>query len=88
MIDLELPLKKRTKYYRFFEMLPALMSYGMLILLVVLSLVSPILAAVYLLLIIITVLVKAVGIAGHTISGRNRMHQAQRINWAARLAPL
>jgi len=88
MIDLEQPLKKRTKYYRFFEMLPAILSYGMLILLVVLSLVSPILAAIYLLLIIITVLVKAVGIAGHTISGRNRMHQAQRINWASRLSQL
>lgn len=88
MIDLEQPLKKRTRYYRFFEMLPAILSYGMLILLVVLSLVSPILAAIYLLLIIITVLVKAVGIAGHTISGRNRMHQAQRINWASRLSQL
>jgi uncharacterized membrane protein len=88
MIDLEIPLGERTKSYRFFEMLPAILSYGMLLLLVVLSLVSPILAAVYLLLIIITLLVKAVGIATHTIRGRQRLDRAQRINWHARLAQL
>lgn len=88
MTDLELPLGKRTKSYRFFEMLPALLSYGMLALLVVLSIVSPLAAAVYLLLLIITVLVKAVGIAVHTITGRNRLNRAQNVNWHARLQQL
>lgn len=88
MTDLELPLGKRTKSYRFFEMLPALLSYGMLVLLVVLSIVSPLAAAVYLLLLIITVLVKAVGIAVHTITGRNRLNRAQNVNWHARLQQL
>lgn len=88
MIDLELPLKKRTRAYRFFEMLPGIASYGMIILLVVLSLISPLAAAVYLLLIIITVLVKAIGIAVHTISGRNHMNRAQNISWSGRLAQL
>ena len=46
--DLEIPLGKRSKLYRFFEMLPALISYGMLILLVVLLVFSPFLAAIYL----------------------------------------
>lgn len=88
MIDLELPLGKRTRQYRFFEMLPAILSYGMLLLLVVLSIFSPLLAAIYLLLVIITVLVKAVGIATHTIQGRNRLDRAQKLDWAARLAQL
>lgn len=88
MADLELPLKKRTKLYRFFEMMPALLSYGMLVLLVVLSLISPLAAAVYLLLLIITVLVKAVGIAFHTITGRNRLNQAQTVDWHHRLEQL
>jgi hypothetical protein len=88
MTDLEIPLNKRTRLYRFFEMVPALLSYGMLILLVVLSLISPLAAAVYLLLLIITVLVKAVGIAAHTISGRNRLNQAQMIDWRHRLDQL
>lgn len=88
MIDLEIPLAKRTKAYRFFEMLPAILSYGMLLLLVVLSLFSPLAAATYLLLIIITVLVKAAGIAIHTIQGRNRLDKAQKINWHERLSQL
>lgn len=88
MTDLEIPLSKRTKLYRFFEMVPALLSYGMLILLVVLSLISPLAAAVYLLLIIITMLVKAIGIAVHSITGRNRLNDAQLIDWRRRLNQL
>jgi hypothetical protein len=88
MIDLELPLRKRTKLYRFFEMVPAIVSYGMLLLLIILSLISPLAAAVYLLLLIITVLVKASGIAIHTIAGRSRLSKAQQINWHERLKHL
>jgi cellulose synthase/poly-beta-1,6-N-acetylglucosamine synthase-like glycosyltransferase len=88
MIDLELPLKERTKTYRFLEMLPAILSYGMLLLLVILSMFSPLAAAVYLLLIIITVLVKAIGIAIHTVGGRNRLDKAQKVHWHTRLAQL
>lgn len=88
MIDLELPSKHRTPIYRFYEMLPAILSYGMLLLLVVLSLFSPFAAAVYLLLIIITVLVKAVGIGIHTVTGRDRLDKAQIVNWHARLLQL
>lgn len=88
MIDLELPLEKRTKAYRFFEMLPAILSYGAIFLLVVLSFVSPLAAAVYLLIIIITMLVKAFGIAIHTLAGRSRLDAAQRIHWHERLMQL
>jgi cellulose synthase/poly-beta-1,6-N-acetylglucosamine synthase-like glycosyltransferase len=86
MIDLEIPLGKRTRSYRFFEMLPAILSYGALILLIVLSLVSPLLAAVYLMLIIVTLLVKAVAIAFDTINGRNALEHAQKIDWKERLS--
>ena len=85
MIDLEIPIGKRTKAYRFFEMVPALLSYGALILLVVLSLLSPLIAAVYLMLIIVTLLVKAVGIAYHTIGGRNALEKSKKLNWRKRL---
>ena len=88
MIDLEIPIGKRTLKYRLFEMLPATLSYGALILLVVLSLISPTLAAVYLLIVIITLLVKAVGIAFRTIQGRNRIESAQKVEWNKRLADL
>lgn len=85
MIDLELPLGKRTLKYRLFEILPAVLSYGAFVLLIVLSIVSPLLAAIYLMLIIITVLVKAVGILYHSIRGHSRLIQAQKIDWKARL---
>jgi len=88
MIDLEIPIGKRTLKYRLFEMLPAFLSYGALVLLVLLSLISPTLAAIYLLVVIITLLVKAVGIAFHTIQGHNRLVAAQKVDWKSRLADL
>ena len=89
MEDLELPLgKKRTKAYRFFEMLPALLSYGMILVLIILSLVSPLLAAIYLLVLILTLLVKAVGVAIHTIGGHKRLAGARAIDWQSRLDQL
>ncbi len=86
--DLEIPLGKRTKAYRFFEMLPGLLSYGAIILLIVLSILNPVLAAAYLILIIITTLVKSIGIAVHTMSGRQRLEAAQRVDWHHRLSDL
>lgn len=88
MINLELPLGKRTKLYRFFEILPALLSYGMLVLLIVLSFVNPLWAAIYLLLLIITVFIKSIGIAFHTVQGHSRLVRAQRVDWHARLEQL
>ena len=88
MDNLEIPLGKRTKFYRFFEMLPAMISYGAFILLIVLSIVSPLLAAIYLMIIIIALLVRAVGIIFHTLMGHDRLVKAQRVNWAHRLADL
>lgn len=88
MIDLEIPLGKRTPKYRFFEMLPAVLSYGAFVLLIVLSLLSPILAAVYLLIVIVTLLVKAVGIAFHMIIGNRRLESAQKVDWHSRLDDL
>ena len=88
MTNLEIPLGKRSRAYRFFEMLPAILSYGAILLLIVLSLVSPLAAAVYLLVLIITLLVKAVGIANHTIGGHKRLVDTQKVNWHRRLGEL
>ena len=88
MIDLEIPLKKRTRKYRLFEMLPGLLSWGAILLLIVLSLLSPVLAGIYVLLIIATLLAKAGGIAYHTLVGSRRIDQAQKIHWHGRLMDL
>jgi len=87
-MNTELPLGKRSKKYRFFEMLPAILSYGSLILMFVLSFISPLLAAIYLLFIIVTLLLKAVGIAVHTIVGHNRLEKAEKVDWHKRLTDL
>lgn len=88
MINLEIPLGKRSKMYRFFEMVPAILSYGAFIVLIVLSLVSPLLAAIYLMVIIIALLVRAVGVIYHTLAGHRRLVLAQQVKWAERLAEL
>lgn len=88
MSQIEIPLGKRASAYRFFEMLPALLSYGALVLLVILSLVNPLYAAVYLLIVIITTLIKATGIAYHTIKGHRKLVKAQKVDWKSRLDQL
>ena len=87
-MSIEIPLGKRTKQYRFFEMLPALLSYSMLLLLPLLAWWNAIAASIYLLLIIFTMLVKAVVIAAHTTRGYKRLTEAQKVDWAQRVADL
>ena len=87
-MDLEIPLGKRTRRYRFLEILPSLLSYGAIILLLVLSALNPVLASIYLLTIILSTLVKVVGISYRMISGRNNMERVSRINWHDRLHDL
>ena len=50
--NLEIPQGKRTKLYRFLEILPGAISYGAIILLFVLSLIDPVLGAIYLFILI------------------------------------
>lgn len=86
--DLELPLSKRSPLYRFFEIIPGAFSYGMLALMVVFSLINPLWASVYLLLLIVTMILKAAGIAFHSIVGSLRLRRSQRIDWSDRLNQL
>jgi len=88
MVDLEIPLGRRHWRYRLFEMVPGLLSWGSIILLVALSLLNPLLAGIYVLLVIVTLLIKAVGIAVHTLTGSRRIEKAQTIDWHARLNDL
>lgn len=87
-MDNEIPLGKRTRKYRFFERVPAIVSYGAIITLVVLSIVSPVLAAAYLLVVILSMFIKIFGITYHMIVGRSRMDKVSVLNWSKRLADL
>ncbi len=84
----EIPVGKRSPLYRFFEALPGLLSYSMIILLFVLSALDPVLGSCYILLIVIINLVKAVGIAFRTVQGYKLMQCCLGVNWSKRLAEL
>ena len=65
--NLEIPQGKRTPLYRFLEILPGLISYGAIILLFILSWLSPVVGAIYLFTLISATLVKAIGVAYRTV---------------------
>ena len=86
--NLEIPQGKRTKTYRFFEILPGLVSYGAIILLFVLSWLSPVLGAIYLFFVIASTLVKAIGVAYRTVQGYEVIKRAERVDWRQRMEDL
>ena len=86
--DLEIPLGKRTKLYRFLEILPGALSYIAVIALFVLSWINPVLGAIYVLLVVAITFVKAVATAYRTIQGYKVMKRAERVDWPQRLADL
>ncbi len=85
MTDIEIPLGRRSLKYRFFEMLPAILSYGMLLLPVILSIVSPLWAAVFIIVYIMSWIVRALGMAFRTIQGYGALQKAKKVDWPARL---
>ncbi len=88
MTDIEIPIGRRTRTYRFFEILPATLSYGFIIILIILSLINPLWAAGYLLLFIFTTFVKSIGIAVRTFQGYDKLKRAQKVNWHRRLSEI
>ena len=86
--NLEIPQGKRTKLYRFLEILPGAISYGAIILLFILSLIDPVLGAVYLFALIASTLVKAVGVAYRTVQGYEVIKRAGRVDWRKRVEDL
>ncbi len=86
--DIELPLGKRSRLYRALEILPGVLSYGMIIMLFLLSAISPTLGAIYLLVIIVITLVKAVGVAVRTYQGYQVVKASMRVDWHKRFEEL
>lgn len=86
--DLEIPQGKRKPLYRFFEILPGALSYFLVIALFVISWLSPMLGAMYVLIVVAITFVKAIATAFRTIQGYEVMRKAERVNWAKRLEDL
>lgn len=88
MKALEIPLGKRTKFYRFFEMLPAIISIGTIIFLILLSIFNPVVASIFVLFIVIIMFVKAIAMAFRTIQGYIVYKKASNLDWTERLNDL
>lgn len=86
--NLEIPQGKRTKLYRFLEILPGAISYGAIILLFLLSWLDPVICAIYLFIIIASTLVKAISVAYRTVQGYNVIKRAERVDWRRRIEDL
>lgn len=86
--NLEIPQGKRTPLYRFLEVIPGVVSYGAIILLFVLSWLSPVLGAIYLFIIIVSTLVKAIGVAYRTVQGYQVIQRAEHVDWRKRMEDL
>lgn len=84
-LDLEIPIGKRTRFYRAFEMLPALLSYVTILLPVIFSLINPLIGAIFVIVYIIIWFVKAMAMSVRSIQGFNILTKAQAVNWRARL---
>jgi hypothetical protein len=88
MTDIEIPLGKRTRFYRFFEILPAVLSYGAIILLFVLAIFAPIVGAIFILCIVLAMFVKAIAMAYRTIQGYSSYKKTSQLDWSKRLGDL
>ena len=86
--NLEIPQGKRTRSYRFFEVLPGFISYGAIILLFILSWLNPVIGAIYLFILIATTLVKAISVAYRAVQGYNTIKFAERVDWRKRVEDL
>lgn len=81
--SLEIPIGKRTLKYRLFEILPGALTWLILILPVILTLLDPSsrLVAIFILLFMFSWFYRAIGMAFRTVQGYKRMRQAEIIPW-------
>ncbi len=89
MIDIEIPQPaERGKRYRFFEMLPGMLSWSILLLPFILSLFSPRLAVFFILAYLLLWFAKTIGSNVRVLQGWRIMQQHQKLNWPAMLEEL
>ncbi len=87
--DIEIPFEKdRGRRYRFFEILPGALSWSMLALPVLLSLINVTVAAVFVLVYLLINFTRAVAAAIRAIQGYRMMRQHQQLDWQAMLGEL
>lgn len=89
MFDLEIPLEKDRKgHYRVFEILPGLLSWGMLALPFVLSVFNVKLAAFFMFVYVLINFARGIAGAFRAVQGYRTMRQHQQLPWAKMLQEL
>jgi hypothetical protein len=77
----EIPIGKRKPLYRVFEIFPAAMSYGALILLVLLAIFKPAWAAYYMLFITSVVFIRVVRMGSNLLMAYRQLQHNRKIDW-------
>ena len=84
--DIEIPYAEDRDFkYKLFEKLPALITYFVLALPIILSLFNPVWAAYFIIFYIVLWFIKAVVMAVRSLQGYNRMQRARKLDWLSLL---
>lgn len=89
MKQIEIPyVAERGRRYRFFEMLPGLLTWGILILPFVLALVAPLLAVLFVVAYLMLWFAKSLGLNVRALQGYRQITMQQKLPWNEMLADL
>ena len=89
MTDLEIPFEKdRHGHYRFFEILPGALSYFMLALPIILSLINTTVAAIFAILYLLIIFTRGISGVVRSLHGYHVMRVHQKLPWSDMLAEL
>ncbi len=89
MTDIEIPYEKdRHGHYRFFEIMPGVLSYSLLLLPFVLSIINVTLAAVFVLAYMLIYVVRGLGVALRGLQAFRVLKQHQSYDWSVLLGDL
>lgn len=89
MTDIEIPYQEnRSRRYRFFEMLPGLLTWSILILPFVLAIFSPHLCVLFIVAYLMLWFVKAIGLNIRALQGYKTINQHQKLPWQKMLEDL
>lgn len=89
MVDIDIPLAKdRSRRYRFFEMLPGMTSWTILILPFALSFYKPIIMVYALIIYLLIWFAKAIGVNVRVLEGWRSLQKHQKLDWQALLADI
>ncbi len=89
MKNIEIPLQsEKSWHYRFFEMLPGLLTWSILILPFVLSIFAAHITAILIIAFFLLWFARAVGLNVRVVQGWRTMHQHQKLNWPKMLSQL